>query len=168
MSVKFDVKMTDKAMYSFMLYHTYTSLSGIIGVVLGIVTFVLGMRMMSQGDYNPAMILFMITFFFIVFTPISLKSKSKRQVKTSKSFQKPITYELMEEGVKVSQDDQEVVNPWGEFVKAVEINGALVLYVTRLRALIFPKADIGEQYTAVVQMISTHMPPSRVKIKQVR
>lgn len=168
MSVKFDVKMTDKAMYSFMLYHTYTSLSGILGVVFGIVTFVFGMRAISQGAYNSAIIFFMFTFLFIIFTPISLKNRSKRQVKTSPMFQKPITYELIEEGVKVSQDDQEVVNPWEDFMKAVEINGALVLYVTRLRALIFPKADLGEQYTAVVQMISTHMPPAKVKIKQVR
>ena len=32
MSVKFEVKMTDKIMYDFLLYHTYTHMSGLLGI----------------------------------------------------------------------------------------------------------------------------------------
>ena len=42
MTVKFDVKMTEKAMYDFMLHTTYTSLNGIMGVILGGITLYLG------------------------------------------------------------------------------------------------------------------------------
>ena len=31
MSVKFEVKMTDKIMYDFLLYHTYTHMRGLLG-----------------------------------------------------------------------------------------------------------------------------------------
>ena len=33
MNIKFEVKMTKKAMFDFMLYTSYTSLSGIVGVI---------------------------------------------------------------------------------------------------------------------------------------
>ena len=35
MSVKFEVKMTDKIMYDFLLYHTYTHMSGLLGAMIG-------------------------------------------------------------------------------------------------------------------------------------
>lgn len=44
MNIKFEVKMTKKAMFDFMLYTSYTSLSGIVGVIFGGVTLVLGIR----------------------------------------------------------------------------------------------------------------------------
>lgn len=34
MSVKMDVQMTPRAMYDFLLYHTYSHLSGLIGAIL--------------------------------------------------------------------------------------------------------------------------------------
>ena len=40
MNIKFEVKMTKKAMFDFMLYTSYTSLSGIVCVIFGGVTLV--------------------------------------------------------------------------------------------------------------------------------
>ena len=52
MNIKFEVKMTKKAMFDFMLYTSYTSLSGIVGVIFGGVTLVLGIRQCMFGSYN--------------------------------------------------------------------------------------------------------------------
>ena len=52
MNIKFEVKMTKKAMFDFMLYTSYTSLSGIIGVIFGGVTLVLGIRQCMFGSYS--------------------------------------------------------------------------------------------------------------------
>ena len=48
-------------------------------------------------------------------TPLTLKSKAKAQVKTTPMFQKPITYELTEEGITISQEDQQTEVKWEEF-----------------------------------------------------
>ncbi len=168
MSVKLDVQMTPKAMYDFLLYHTYSHLSGLIGAIFGVVVLGLGIRAMAQGDYTAGMMFFFFAAVFLVMTPLTLKSKAKAQVKTTPMFQKPICYELTEEGITISQEDQQTEVKWGEFQKAVSTNRTLILYITRVRALVLPKADFGEQYTAAVQMISTHMPPAKVKIRQVR
>ena len=166
MSVKMDVQMTPRAMYDFLLYHTYSHLSGLIGAIFGVVVLGLGIRAMAQGDYTAGMMFFFFAAVFLVMTPLTLKSKAKAQVKTTPMFQKPITYELTEEGITISQEDQQTEVKWEEFQKAVSTNRTLILYITR--ALVFPKEALGEQYTAAVQMISTHMAPAKVKIRQVR
>ena len=167
MTVKFDVKMTEKAMYDFMLHTTYTSLNGIMGVILGGITLYLGIRQTMNGVYPAAATFFLIAIFFLVGTPLNMKAKSSEQVKKSPMFQKPITYELTEEGVQISQEDQSTLNEWGNFQKAVSTDTSIILYVTKVRALIFPKEALGEQYAAAVKMISTHMSPRKVKIRHV-
>lgn len=167
MSVKFDVKMTKKAMYNFMLHTSYTSLSGIAGTIFGLITLVLGVRNLTAGEGSTAMTFFLFAFIFLIGNPINLKIRSNEQVLKSPMFREPITYEMTEEGVKISQGDQSTVNAWSDFQKAVSTGTSIILYVTKVRALIFPREELDEQYPAVVKMISTHMPPDKVKIRHV-
>ena len=44
MSVRFEIRMTPQAMYSFMLHHNYTQLSGILEVVFGTVILATGLK----------------------------------------------------------------------------------------------------------------------------
>ena len=50
MSVKFEVKMTDKIMYDFLLYHTYTHMSGLLGAMIGVLALGMGINYMLSGD----------------------------------------------------------------------------------------------------------------------
>ena len=167
MNVKFDVKMTPGAMFDFMLYTSYSSFSGIAGVIFGGIVLILGIRQVMAGQYNMAATFFLFAGIFLIGNPVNMWTRSKEQVKKSPMFQKPITYELTEKGVKISQEDESTFNEWTEFYKAVSTNRSVILYVTKLRALIFPKEALGENYSAAVQMISTHMPPKKVKIRHV-
>lgn len=167
MSVKFEVKMTDKIMYDFLLYHTYTHMSGLLGAMIGVLALGMGINYMLSGDSMAAMPAFILAALFLVVTPVSLKGKAKTQVQRTKMFQKPLEYELSEEGVTVRQGELEVTNKWEDFSKAVSMNRAVILYVTRMRALIFPRESMEEQYEAAVKMISTHMPPKNVKIRHI-
>ena len=167
MNIKFEVKMTPKAMFDFMLYTSYTSLGGIIGVIFGGVTLVLGIRQCMFENYSTAATFFLFAAIFLIGNPIHLRTRAAEQVKRSPMFQKPISYELTEEGIHISQDEQSVLNEWGDFRKAVSTGQSVILYVTKVRALIFPRESLGEQYAAVVQMISTHMPAKKVNIRHV-
>ena len=160
MNIKFEVKMTKKAMFDFMLYTSYTSLSGIIGVIFGGVTLVF-------GSYSTAATFFLFAAIFLIGNPLHLKARAAEQVMRSPMFQKPISYELNEEGIRISQDEQSVLNEWGDFRKAVSTGQSVIIYVTKVRALIFPRESLGEQYAAAVQMISTHMPAKKVNIRHV-
>ena len=65
MNIKFEVKMTKKAMFDFMLYTSYTSLSGIVGVIFGGVTLVLGIRQCMFGSYSTAATFFLFAAIFL-------------------------------------------------------------------------------------------------------
>lgn len=167
MSIKFNVKMTDKYMYDFMLYHNYSQVSGLLGAVIGVFALGIGINSVISGDMTTAALCFLVTFMFLVATPSTMKTRAKQQVKNTEMFQNPLEYELTEEGVTVRQGEAENTVAWEEFSKAVSTNNSIVLYVTRVRALIFPKECLGAQYEEVVKMIHTHMPPAKVKIRHI-
>lgn len=78
MNIKFEVKMTKKAMFDFMLYTSYTSLSGIVGVIFGGVTLVLGIRQCMFGSYSTAATFFFVCRNFSDRKPTSFKSTCGR------------------------------------------------------------------------------------------
>ena len=88
MNIKFEVKMTPKAMFDFMLYTSYTSLGGIIGVILGGVTLVLGIRQCMFENYSTAATFFLFAAIFLIGNPIHLRTRAAEQVKRSPMFQK--------------------------------------------------------------------------------
>ncbi len=54
---------------------------------------------------------------------------------------------------------------WEDMVKAVSTMNSIVVYTTPVNACIFPKKDLGDRKYKVIEMISTHMPPQKVKIR---
>lgn len=167
MPIKFEVKMTKNAMFDFMLYTSYTSLGGIAGVILGGVTLVLAIQRIMEGAYTSAAPFLVIAFFFLIGNPITLWTRSKDQVTKSPMFQKPISYEMGEEGLRISQGEASTLNKWEDFRKVISTNQSIILYVTKVRAIILPREALGEQYGTVAQMIVTHMPAKAVKIRHV-
>ena len=165
MSVKFNVKMTEEYMSDFMLYHNYTHLSGILGAAIGVAAIGFAVFNFINGDAQKAGLALIMALFFLVVTPRTMKQRAKLQVQNSKMFQQPLEYEFNEEGIVVKQGEVEAATAWGECSKVVSTKKSVIVYITRVRALIFPKASMGEQYAEAVQMIRSHMPAAKVKIK---
>lgn len=167
MSIKLTVNVTEKMMYDFMLYHNYTHLNGLTGTILGVLGLWLGLDSAMAGNVQSAICGFVVALLFLVMTPFRIRKIAKRQVRESGRFQEPIGYEIHEEGVTVRQGEEEMTTPWTEFQKVVSTNNAIILYVTKVRAMILPKACMGQMYEETVKMISTHMPPAKVRIRHI-
>ncbi len=167
MSVKFQVQMTDKYMYDFMLYHNYTQASGLMGAIAGVLCLAVFFTKMSNGDTTSSVVWLMCAILFLVVNPYNLKTRAKMQVKNTPMFQKPLEYELTEEGVIVRQDEHSEMITWEDFTKAVSTGKSVLIYIGRIRAIILPKECMGEQYEEALKMIHTHMPPKKVKIRHI-
>ena len=165
MPVKFNVKMTEDYMYDFMLYHNYTHFSGILGAVIGVVAAGLAIFNFFSGNSQTAGFALIVAVLFLVITPRTTKQRASMQVKNSKMFQNELEYEFNEEGITVRQGELEAATAWEECSKVVSTKKSVIVYITRVRALIFPKACMGEQYDEAIKMIRTHMSPAKVKIK---
>jgi hypothetical protein len=50
-------------------------------------------------------------------------------------------------------------------VKAVSTGHSIIVYTSRVNATIFPNRETKDKRMDVIRMISTHMPPKKVRIR---
>ena len=158
MSAQFDVKMTTGKMYDYMMRHTFTSFSGIVGELLGILL-VVGFFMYGQWIYLVAGIV------CIFYQPVALYYRSRRQVMGNEAFKEPLHYVVDDKGISVTSGDNTESLPWEKMYKAVSTSRSVILYTGRVNACVFPKEDMGEQTENVIRIISAHMDPKQVNIR---
>ena len=158
MEVEFDVKITPGALYDYMLYHTYTIPSGLLGAVVG--------ALLVTAFFMGAGVLCLLAgIIILVYLPWTLFLKSRQQYLANPAFKTPLHYKMTEEGIEVSQNGETQSQKWEDLFKAVSTPKSLIVYTSRVNASIFPKRDLKENSTAAIRMISTHMPPQKVKIR---
>ncbi len=157
--VEMDVKITSADLYDYMMKHTYSGSSGIIGTTIGALGIVVGVSM----DYVRLTIRGVIVIFYL---PVTLFIKSKQQIAMTPAFKNPLHYTLDEEGLTVSQGEQSQTIAWENCFKAISTPKSIIVYTSRINATIFPKNQMEDKKNAVIEMTSTHMDPSKVQIKE--
>lgn len=152
------VKIEAGDLYDYMLRHSYNSPAGILGSTFGalLVLFALATKQWIFLVLGVVMLLYL---------PWTLFIKSRSQILSNAFFQEPLHYTLDEEGLTVSQGEAEEKMAWEDMYKAVSTGRSIILYTSHINATIFPKRQLGDQKMAVIEMISTHMPPKKVKIR---
>lgn len=156
--VELTIKIEAGDLYDYMLRHSYNSASGILGSALGAVMIVFAL---GTGQW-----IFLIGgIALLLYLPWVLFIKSRQQILNNPVFKEPLHYRLDEEGLTISQGEAESKQAWADMYKAVSTGRSIILYTSQVNATIFPKRQLGDSKMAVVEMISTHMPPSKVKIR---
>ena len=156
--INLTVKIEAGDLYDYMLMHSYNSPAGLLGSTFGAVLILFA--------FAPTQWIFAVLgVVMLLYLPWTLFVKSRRQILTNPSFQEPLQYTLDEEGLTVSQGEAQERMDWENMHKAVSTGRSIILYTSPVNATIFPKRQLGEERTAVVEMISTHMPPKKVKIR---
>ena len=158
MELEFDVKINSSDLYDYLLYHTYTGISGIFGTLAG----ALFLASFAVSRYPIHLIAGLV---IIGYIPYSLFLRSKQQAHNNAAFKEPIHYRMTDEGISVSQGESSEAQGWDSCVKAVSTVRSVILYTSKTTASIFPKRDLEGKKDALIQMISTHMPPNKVKIR---
>lgn len=159
MEVGFETRITPGDLYDYMLHHSYSSMSGLLGTMVGALMIV-GFFMNVDN-----VLLLIVGIVVLAYLPWNLFLKSRQQALNNPAFRKPLTYLLDEEGIHVSQDDVTQMQKWEDMVKAVSTRNSIIVYTSRMNACIFPRRDMGEKSGKVIEMISTHMAPAKVKIR---
>ena len=101
----------------------------------------------------------------VVYIPANLFLMSRQQA-MQETFQKPLHYTFYKEGMAVSQGDAQDVIGWEYILKAVATSNSIIVYTGKNRASIFPRRDLNPDATALIQVLSTHLDPKKIKIKQ--
>lgn len=157
--VELDIKIEAGDLYDYMLCHAYSSASGLLGSCVGAV--------MVIAAFSTKQWLFLIFgIVLLLYLPWTYFIKSRQQALTNPAFKEPLHYLLDENGLTVSQGEESGTIAWANMVKAVSTGRSIILYTSRVNATIFPKRQLGDKKAAVIEVISTHMPPKKVKIKE--
>lgn len=157
--MEFDVKMNASVLYDYMMHHTYSGFLGVFGSAIGALFIVL---FAVYGNVYCGIMGIVV----LLYNPCSLFWRSHKQAKLNPAFKEPLHYVVDEEGVTVSQNDVSQCVRWEDMFKATSSNRSIFLYTSRVNAWVFPKSVLGERKNHLIEIISKHMDPSKVRIRQ--
>lgn len=156
--IELDVKIEAGDLYDYMLMHTYNGASGLIGSGVGAVAVLFGLM-------KGVPIYWILGLALLLYLPWTLFLNSRKQALNNPAFKQPLHYLLDEQGITVSQGEQTECQSWDNMVKAVSTSRSIIVYTSKNSATIFPRKQMGDKTTSVIQMISTHMSPKKVRIR---
>lgn len=161
--IKVSVEITAKDMFHFLMYHQYTSMTGIIYIIIGMMS--LGMMFYAMFNMTALYTVVMALVFFvcIIYQPIGLYLKAAQQVKKNEAFSRPITYTFRDWDIEVRQGDSHGELPWDEITKAVVTKDMLLIYNGKVRANLLPLSQLGEDRDVVLARVQ-----EKVKNRKVR
>ena len=159
MEIEFDVNVTAGDLYDYMLSYAYSSASGVMGSAVGAVMVIFALSTRQWIFMIGGVVL-------LAYLPWTYFIKSRQQALNNPAFKQPLHYVLDEKGLTVSQGEESGTVVWEDMVKAVSTSRSIILYTSRVNATIIPKRQMGDKKAAVIEMISVHMPPKKVKIRE--
>lgn len=161
-----DIKVTENDMTNFILKHNYSSPSGWIGVLISIAAIVLLIVRFDVMDTTTRFAMIVIGALFTIVNPIMLVSKAKKQVRNNPMFATPITYILSDEVIAIEQNDEQLTIPWKDIRVVKGSKKAIVVYVTRVRALLWPINQIEDNYEQILKILNDKLGTARVRISK--
>lgn len=156
--VELDIMIGSGDLYDYNLRHAYNSPAGLMGSILGAI-------MVIVGAVSATWIFVIGGILLLVYLPWTLFIKSKQQALSNPAFKEPLHYVLDDDGITISQGEVSTTQDWDDMVKAVSTSRSIIVYTSRVNATIFPKSQLGDKKSSVIEVISTHMPPNKVKIR---
>lgn len=165
MSVEMDIKITEKDMYRFNIHHAYTGFQGIFATVIGVLVLVVaGVTCGKVGStYTVLYLLFGVL--FLVYTPIALRTRAKRQMLLSPVLRETMHYVFDESGIHVSIGEQSADLEWSMVYRIISTKKQLLIYSTRVNAYILPLEQVGEHYDSMKALSQKQLEPYRCKLK---
>lgn len=156
--VEFDITITAKDMYDFLMKHFYGSFSGKFGLVLSIGALIFFFIGLGKRDIFQLTILLVLGLLFTVVQPLQMKLKASAQIKANPMFQEPIHFLFDEKGMNVSQRGETALLPWQDIRRVKESKHSIFVYVSSINANIIPKEGLGEEQLAQLkEMLRGHL-----------
>lgn len=156
--LEFDIKITAKDLYDYMLRHTYHSAQGLLGSCVGVLAIFVFLKNMQP-------IYLIMGLVILLYLPWTLFLKSSQQAQNNPAFREPLHYTFDEEGICVQQGEASEHQKWDSMYKAVATGRSIIVYTNRVNACIFPREQLGGMEQEVIAYISTHMDAKKVNIR---
>lgn len=153
--VQLSVKINSKELYSFLLWHTYTTASGLFGLFISVMSLVLLAMGYANGDSFRALALIVLGLMFTVINPILLYKKARNQAVNNPVYKNEMIYILDEKGITLKAGEAEETVEWTRIRKCRKTKVVYILYTTKIHAILLPFSAMKEEKELVEQWIHT-------------
>lgn len=162
--VKFETHITQRDLMNFKLYHNYHSVSGVAGLLFGIIAVIICVVSIGQVNISYTLMMGFFGVFFTIYTPIGMKLKVKQQMKTVAAFKETVSYTVTEEKIVVQQGNIIEEMLWDDIFKIKCTGKNLIIYITNIRANIIPLRDIGNELAPFLSIADKKLKPFQIKV----
>ena len=152
----FQINMTREALTSFMLSSYYNRFGGIFSILLGLAGIVMAVREIffrDSIDMTGLAAYVIIALMCLVANPLLLRSRAKKQMETSPSYQTPVEYTLLPDMMIVSQGEERLELGWDLIYKIKMTAKMVAVYTSKINAFVWPLSELGEEKSSILSRI---------------
>lgn len=154
---KFSTQITVMDMYRYQMRHAYICPSGFISILISLICLLLVFLNHENYVYTTNVLLVLGAALFTIIQPFMILRKSMKIIAFTPTFSKPLEYELDEEGVHVSQDEETADLKWDNVIKAIETRTTLCIYSSPKNGFILPKKQLGDECENIKNYIKNNV-----------
>ena len=156
--LELEILMNFRALYDYLLRHSYSSAAGILGSCFGVA----GILLFLSHRHVLYLIMGLVILFYL---PVELARRAKLTMLTNPVFKKPLRYRFSADGIEVAQGEDRSFVGWDGCTKAVSTKKSIILYTGKNNACVFPREQITGGAETLISVLASHMEAKRVKIK---
>ena len=162
MKLEFDVKVTEKDLYSFNIEQAYKGSQGVISLLFAVLLAAAAMLSAQKGNTEYVVLYIIVGILVLLYVPFSLKGRVKMIMKTNEVFSKPLHFEIDE---KNSQGEEMAQLPWEQVYRFVANDKRILIFSNRKNAYILSKEQLGDSYEPLKELAGSTLEKYRLKIK---
>lgn len=165
MKTEFDIQLHTIDMYRYNLYHTYTTASGYLAILISFIAFAAAVRKWGEVSLSQSVMYVALGVILLVYTPLALYLRSKQQVQGSPVLKNVLHYTIDDAGVTTSQGEMSSTLLWEQVYRVVATKHNILVCINPRNAFIIPRAQVMQEYDAIRQIAQEHLEKYRFKMK---
>ncbi len=113
-------KLTVKDLFTFLIYHNYSSIGGKLTGALGLLGLILAPVLLFQKDLLTGLVFAAVALMYVVITPLDFYSKALRQLRSNPVFKNKMTFAFSDASLRTTMYTGASEIVWTDIVKIVD------------------------------------------------
>lgn len=152
-----ETRITTKELYSYLMMHTYSSLSGKAYIILSILALMMLLLGAGKGDMTKTVILSVVASLYTVINPVMLYFKAAKQAKLNPAYKDFMKFGFHEKGMNIAFGGNEGMITWDKIIKVKKTKKIYALYTDSIHAFLISVKDLRKNGTEIEEYIEKHI-----------
>lgn len=166
MKTEFDIQLRTIDMYRFNLWHTYTTASGYLAILMAAVAFGTAVARWGEVSLTNTVMCMGLGAVFLIYMPLTLYIKSGQQVQGSAVLKHALHYTIDDQGVTTSQGEMSSTLLWEQVYRVVATRHNILVCMNPGNAFIIPRDQVERQYDEIRAIAQKHLEKYRFKMRE--